>query len=184
MQYVVLLRGINVGGRNKVPMPALREQLGARSGGRYGNVRSYIQSGNLLLRSDLGADEVAAHVERTLPNAFALDTSLVRVLVLGEDAYRHAVAQAPPGFGSEPETYRYDVGFYLGTARDEVEPHLRAHPEVDEVSCGDLAFYHRRLTARASSSWLTRIVGSPVYGSLTLRNWRTTTALQAMLDEA
>lgn len=184
MQYVVLLRGINVGGRNTVPMPALREQLAARAGGRYSDVRSYIQSGNLLLRSDLGPDEVAAHVERTLPSAFPLDSSLVRVLVLGEDAYRHVVEQAPPGFGSDPDTYRYDVGFYLGATRDEVEPHLRAHPEVDQVTCGDLAFYHRRLAERASSSWLTRIVGTPVYASLTLRNWRTTTTLHAMLDEA
>ncbi|WP_181309947.1 DUF1697 domain-containing protein [Nocardioides campestrisoli] len=160
MQYVVLLRGINVGGRNKVAMPALRDHLGEH----FGAVRSYIQSGNVLLESDRSAAQVAAHIEQSLPTAFALDSALVRVLVLDEDAYR------------------YDVGFYLGATRDEVEPHLVANPEVDEVVCGDLAFYHRRVIALASRSWLTRIIGKPVYGSLTLRNWRTTTTLHGMLD--
>ncbi len=178
MQYVVLLRGINVGGRNKVAMPALRDHLGEH----FGAVRSYIQSGNVLLESDRSAAQVAAHIEQSLPTAFALDSALVRVLVLDEDAYRQVVAQAPPGFGDDPETYRYDVGFYLGATRDEVEPHLVANPEVDEVVCGDLAFYHRREIALASRSWLTRIIGKPVYGSLTLRNWRTTTTLHGMLD--
>ena len=41
--FVVLLRGINVGGHRKVPMAELRELL-ANSG--YANVQTYIQSGN------------------------------------------------------------------------------------------------------------------------------------------
>lgn len=179
MRYVVLLRGINVGGRNTVPMAALRDHLAAD----FGPVRSYIQTGNVLLDSDLPADDVAAHIERGLPTAFDLDSALIRALVLDATAYREVVEGAPPGFGSEPDTYRYDVGFYLGVTAAEVEAHLPVNPDVDEVVCGERAFYHRRVTALASRSRMSKIVGTPVYPSLTIRNWRTTTRLAEMLAD-
>jgi uncharacterized protein (DUF1697 family) len=177
MRYVVLLRGINVGGRNKVPMQALRDHLSADSG----DVGSYIQSGNLLLDSDLPAVELAARIESGLPTAFDLDSELVRALVLDAAAYREVIDGAPPGFGTDPENYRYDVGFYVGVTAAEVAPYIIVNPDVEETTCGERAFYHRRLTALASRSRLSKIAGTPVYASLTIRNWRTTTALAEML---
>ena len=178
MRYVVLLRGINVGGRNKVPMAGLREHLA----GTFTDVVTYIQSGNAVLDSDQSAPEVAASIERSLPGAFALDSELVRVLVLDRKAYREIISGAPAGFGDDPDTYRYDVGFYVGVGAAEVEPYITVNPEVDEVTCGERAFYHRRIAALASRSRLSKIVGTPVYPSLTIRNWRTTVALAEMLD--
>ena len=178
MRYVVLLRGINVGGRNKVPMAGLREHLA----GTFADVRTYIQSGNAVLDSDLPADEVAARIERSLPGAFRLDSALIRVLVLDRRAYRQVITGAPKGFGDDPETYRYDVGFYVGVGAAEVEPHITLNPEVDDVTLGKRAFYHRRIAALASRSRLSKIAGTPVYSSLTIRNWRTTVALAEMLD--
>ena len=177
-QYVALLRGINVGGRNKVPMAALREHLEAD----FANVRTYIQSGNVVLDSDLPADEVAAHIDTRLPSAFTLDSDLVRVLVLESGAYREVVAAAPEGFGDEPDRYRYDVIFYMGVTASEVEPYIVVNPEVDEALVGQRAVYHRRITAQATRSRLNRIIGSPVYSALTIRNWNTTLKLAAMLD--
>ncbi|MEV7398640.1 DUF1697 domain-containing protein [Aeromicrobium sp. NPDC092404] len=177
--YVVLFRGINVGGRNKVPMADLREHLGAD----FANVRTYIQSGNVVLESDRSAEQVAAHIDKGLPAAFALDSDLVRVLVLDADAYREVVAQAPKGFGDEPDRYRYDVLFYMGVSGAEVEPHVVLNPDVDEALIGERAVYHRRVTALATRSRLNKIIGSPVYPSLTIRNWNTTVRLAAMLDE-
>ena len=77
--YVVLLRGINVGGKNKVPMAALRgclEELG------FSDVSTYIASGNVVLRSKKGAKAVRAQVEKVLPERFDLDDELVKALVL------------------------------------------------------------------------------------------------------
>jgi uncharacterized protein (DUF1697 family) len=178
MRYVVLLRGINVGGRNKLPMAALREHLS----GDFTEVRSYIQSGNLVLDSDLSAATLAAQIERSLPSAFDLDSELIRVLVLNRKAYREVVEDAPAGFGADPEKYRYDVGFYVGVTAAEVEPYISVHPDVDDVTCGRRAFYHRRVAALASRSRVSKIVGTPVYASLTIRNWRTVTTLAEMLD--
>ncbi|WP_157987967.1 DUF1697 domain-containing protein [Jiangella endophytica] len=179
MRYVVLLRGINVGGRNTVSMADLRVHLAAS----FANVRTYIQTGNIVLDTEASAKDVAAHIERELPQAFTVDAELIRVLVCDAAAFRTILADAPPRFGDQPDTYRYDVWFYLGTTRRDVEPHVSLNPGVDDVHAGESALYHRRLTAHATRSRLARhLLGTPVYESLTVRNWRTTLAIAGMLD--
>ncbi len=179
MKYVVLFRGINVGGRNKVPMAELREHLSTN----FENVRTYIQSGNVLLESKLPAGKVAEHIDSNLRSAFTIDSDLVRVLVLDPKSYGEIVADAPKGFGSDPDTYRYDVFFFMGVTDKEVQPHIVVHPEVDVVKVGKRAAYHQRLASRASSSRVKHIISSPVYAGLTIRNWNTTKKLHALLDE-
>lgn len=177
--YVVLFRGINVGGRNKVPMATLREHLDRD----FSHVRSYIQTGNVVLDSELSAAEVRAHIEESMPKRFELDLDLIRVGVFDSDTYLAVLDGAPAGFGSRPQKYRYDVGFYLGVTAAEVEPLIPVNPEVDTVVCGDHAFYHRRVTALASRSRVSKIIGTPVYASLTIRNWKTVTALSQLLHD-
>lgn len=178
MRYVVLLRGVNVGGRNKVPMAELRDRLASS----VANVQTYIQSGNIMFDTELDAVEVAAFVERELADAFAVDTDLIRALVFDVATYRAVVSGAPTGFGSQPDRYRYDVWFYLGVNARDVRPHLSVHPDVDDVHTGEHALYHRRLTSLAARSRVARhLLGSPVYESLTVRNWRTTLAVAELL---
>ncbi|GAA3518024.1 DUF1697 domain-containing protein [Aeromicrobium panaciterrae] len=179
MKYVVLFRGINVGGRNKIPMAELRKHLSAD----FEEVSTYIQSGNVILESSLPATKVAERIDAGLGKAFTLDSDLVRVLVLDKEAYGEVIDQAPEGFGSDPDTYRYDVFFYMGVTAAQVEPHIVTHPEVDTVTVGKRASYHRRIAARASSSRVNKIVSSLSYPGLTIRNWNTTTRLAALLAE-
>jgi len=61
--YIVLLRGVMPSGKNKVPMAQLREVL-TKAG--FGNVRTYIQSGNALVDTDLSAKEVQTRVHNLI----------------------------------------------------------------------------------------------------------------------
>jgi uncharacterized protein (DUF1697 family) len=73
--WVALLRAVNLGAYNKVSMPALREAL-AEAG--FGDVRTYVQSGNVVLRSDhAAADDVAAAVRKVIAGRFDVDTPVV-----------------------------------------------------------------------------------------------------------
>ena len=173
MRYAVLLRGINVGGRNKVPMADLRRHLSAR----FDQVSTYIASGNVVLESPLPASEVEAVVEELLPTVFSLDSAVVRALALDPTTCAAVLDEAPAGFGEDDDTYRYLVGFYMGVGADDVRPCVPEHPDVDVVTYGQHAFYHRRVSALATRSRVGQVIGTPVYGSLTLRNWRTTLAL-------
>jgi uncharacterized protein (DUF1697 family) len=179
VRYVVLLRGINVGGRNRVPMSALTEVLSDR----YDGVRGYLQTGNVVLDSEESSAEVATWLEETLPRSFDLESDLIRALVLDRDAFGRVIAEAPPEFGADNETYRYDVAYFIGATTTDIEPYVPTNPEVDVVTWGSFAFYHRRIAALASRSRVSRVIGTPAYASLTLRNWRTTARLADMIRE-
>jgi uncharacterized protein (DUF1697 family) len=93
------------------------------------------------------------------------------------------VAHAPPDFGSDPDAYRYDVIFLkepLSAA--EAMQSVTTKDGVDQAFAGDGVLYFSRLISRASQSHLTRIISLPVYQSMTIRNWNTTTKLLSMME--
>jgi uncharacterized protein (DUF1697 family) len=175
MVYVALLRGINVGGNNLIKMAALREAFEALG---YQAVATYIQSGNVVFTATGSKASLVTAIETALGETFAYDS---KVVVISAKELASVVEEAPRGFGKQPEKYRYDVLFVKPplTARAALAE-METAPGVDDVSAGKHALYFRRLTAQATKSRLTRIVGKPVYKSLTVRNWNTTIKLLAM----
>jgi len=171
---VVLLRGINVGGKNPVPMARLRGVLGDLG---YEDVATYIASGNVILSSDHGPDRIKREIEAALPAAFRLDTALVAVQVLTAAQLRAVVDSRPDGFGDEPGVYHSDVIFLMGIDAAEAMEAFDPRPGVDTVWPGDGVIYSQRLSAQRTRSRLNRVMGSPVYRSMTIRNWATTTKL-------
>jgi uncharacterized protein (DUF1697 family) len=174
---VALLRGINVGGRNKVPMADLRaafEDAGHR------DVATYIQSGNVLFTSSGPRASVEANVEAMLEQH--LGFPLV-VVVRSHAQLRATVAQAPSGFGADPATYHSDVIFLrapLTPAKAMKVVALR--DDVDQAWNGRGVVYFSRLSARRTESRMSKIVGTPEYALMTIRSWSTTTKLLGLLD--
>jgi uncharacterized protein (DUF1697 family) len=177
-KYVVLLRGINVGGKNPVPMARLREVLGELG---YADVVTYIASGNVILRSDHGPDRIKREIEAVLPTALKLHSELVAVLVLSAAQLQAVVADRPKGFGDEPGRYHSDAIFLMGidatTALEAFDP----RPGVDTVWPGDGVIYSQRLSAQRTKSRLNKAMASPMYKSMTIRNWATTTKLAELV---
>jgi uncharacterized protein (DUF1697 family) len=175
--FVALLRGINVGGNNIIPMADLREAM-ADMGAE--DVATYIQSGNVLFEG--GRDSAKAwttRIEAALSRRFDYTATVV---VLGHEQLRAVVDDAPKGFGRDAG-YRFDVLFLKPplTARAALKE-IPTKDGVDVATAGPGVVYHSRLEAKATQSQLARIVGTPLYKQLTIRNWRTTTKLLAMLD--
>ena len=176
--YLVLLRGINVGGKNPVPMAGLRqllEELG------YTDVATYIASGNVVLRSDRSAAEIKARIQEALPHAFQLHSELVAVLVLTHAQLQAVIDGKPDGFGDHPDTYHSDVIFLMGIDAATAMPAFDPRPGVDTVWAGDGVVYSQRLSAQRTKSRLNKVMSSPAYQSMTIRNWATTTALLDLL---
>jgi uncharacterized protein (DUF1697 family) len=178
--YVALLRGINVGGKNLIRMPALKACFEANG---FEDVVTYIQSGNVLFSAPATpAAELTRRIEAMLAGAFDY---VPTVVVRNRKQMRAIVDRAPKGFGSEPTKYRYDVIFLKEplTARAAIR-HVPTNPAVDRGHAGTGVLYFSRLEAKATSSRLNRIVGSPIYPSVTIRNWNTTTKLLSMMESA
>jgi uncharacterized protein (DUF1697 family) len=72
--YVALLRGINLGSHNKVAMPALRALVEGLGG--CTDVTTYIQSGNVVLRSDKTAAALQTALEKAIAKEFGIDVAV------------------------------------------------------------------------------------------------------------
>jgi uncharacterized protein (DUF1697 family) len=170
LRYLGLLRGINVGGKNPVPMGELRatfEEAG------FSAVRTYIQSGNVVFDASgkVAEDEVEAMLERRF--------RLPLVVVLRTHRQLRAVVEgAPEGFGQQPDTFHSDVLFLKAplTSRQAMRV-VELRDEVDQAWPGTGVVYFQRLSARRTASRMGRIVGTPEYKQMTIRSWRTTTKL-------
>jgi uncharacterized protein (DUF1697 family) len=178
-RYLILLRGINVGGKNKVPMAGLRELLESHG---HTNVSTYIASGNVILSSDRSAAAIKRELEDALPRSFKLDSDLVSVLVLTRAQLRAVVRKRPKGFGDHPEKYHSDAVFLMGIDAQEAMKVFDPRPGVDEVWPGPGVIYSQRLSAQRTKSRLNKIVGTPAYKSMTIRNWATTMALLERME--
>lgn len=179
-QYLALLRGINVGGNNIIKMADLKACFEANG---FGQVATYIQSGNVLFTApETDLPRLTAQIEAALSATFP--PYAARIVLCPAEKLDEIVRSAPPGFGSQPDDYRYDVIFLRPPlTADEAVRHLSARPEVDALFRGPNALYFSRLIARASQSHLTRIITSPIYPEITIRNWNTTRKLQALMAD-
>ena len=171
--HLALLRGINVGGKNLIKMADLKACFEENG---FDNVATYIQSGNVLFESpESSAAKLTAQIEKMLGGSFDYVASVV---VRSRAQLRKVVDGAPKGFGTQPSRYRYDVLFLKPplTAKKALKE-IPLKEGVDEVYAGPGVLYHSRLASRASSSRLSRVASMPIYQSMTIRNWNTTTQL-------
>jgi uncharacterized protein (DUF1697 family) len=177
MRQILLLRGINLGSRNRIPMPALREALAAAG---MQDVRTYVQSGNVVLSSDEQPDALARRCEETIADCFGLD---VAVVARTRDELARAVERDPLGdVATNPK--RYQVSFLAQELDEDTVRGLQEQAAGGEqvVAIGrELYAWHPDGVAR-SKLW-GRLGGRALGVPATARNWSTVTALLAMADE-
>jgi uncharacterized protein (DUF1697 family) len=177
-RYVALLRGINVGGRNKVAMADLRD---AFEDAGYAAVSTYIQSGNVLFESDAPSGSLEDALEAMLERRFGVP---LVVVLRSERQLRAVVDKAPDGFGTEPGTYHSDVIFLKAPLSGQQAMRVvELRDGVDQAWPGRGVLYFARLSERRTQSRMSRIVGTPEYQQMTIRSWNTTTKLVGLLDE-
>jgi uncharacterized protein (DUF1697 family) len=180
MKYVVLLRGINVGGKNKIPMAGLKKRLEELG---FSNVSTYIASGNVILESDKPAGEIKARLEKVLPGSFKLDDEHIKVLVLTRNQLQAIIDNKPEGFGEQAEKYHSDAIFLMGIDAARAMPLFNPREGVDKVWPGNGVIYSQRLSSQRTKSRLSKIMATPAYKSMTIRNWNTTTKLLEILKK-
>jgi uncharacterized protein (DUF1697 family) len=164
--YVALLRGINVGGNNKVPMADLRplvESLG------YSDVRTYIQSGNVVFKS---RPKLTAHaLESAITERFGL---AITVVLRTSDALAQAIHAMPfPAV----EAKSVHVGFMANRPEPARVAGLDAAPFLPEefAIIGSEVFLH--LPTGMARTKLPSYLDRQLKVATTLRNWATVTKL-------
>ena len=179
MKYLALLRGINVGGNNKIKMTDLKacfENAG------FTDVVTYIQSGNVVFTAPKASEtSIAEKLEQTLSKTFSYDA---KVVVVAKDTLSEVVVKAPKGFGTMPKDFRYYVIFVKKPLMAaEALKTIPLREGVDKAWAGATVVYHERVEARATQSYLNKLVAMPMYQNMTIRNWNTTTKLLALMSQ-
>lgn len=176
MKYVALLRGINVGGNKKVSMDALKtvfENIGMRE------VSTYINSGNVIFDAPLRSTAtLASEIEQAIESTFGFTTY---VLVRTKDELIATAEALPPTWRNDSEM-KCDVMF-LWEDVDEpaVVEQLPARPEIDTLKYipGAVMWSIRR--SDATKSGMVKIIGTPIYKRMTIRNCNTVRKLAERL---
>ncbi|NND46599.1 MAG: DUF1697 domain-containing protein [Woeseiaceae bacterium] len=173
---VALLRGINVGGKNILPMQDLREILGDLG---CESVKTYIQSGNVVFESKRKSDGLARRISGAIEKGFHFAPS---VLVMSAEKFER-IADANPYAAEAAELKHVHTLFLAGAADD---PDMKRMHErktsTEEFTLTDEALYFHAPDGIARSklaSEMERHLGVSATG----RNQRTVEKLQAMLAE-
>ena len=172
--HVVLLRGINLGSRNRVAMPALREALEEAG---FKNVRTHLQSGNVLVESRAQTDTVRRKVEKLLAERFGLEIAVV----VRRSAELAAVVRRNPLAEVAKDPKRYQVTFLSDKlpARIARELEEAAAGEERVVAYGREVFAWHPKTIARSKLW-SRLAGKSLGVTATSRNWATVEALHEL----
>ena len=178
MEYVALLRGINVGGTNKVVMSELREQV---AGVGYTNVRTYINSGNLLFEAEAPREDVAQRVEDLLVSRYDFP---IRVALLTAQDYLEELEGLPDWWHGE--VARRDALFYTrGLDSDHVRERIEAMELGDEaVHFGKHAVFWGKFDEKTflKTAYHKRLLREDFYRQVTIRSGSTVGKIAAMLS--
>jgi len=178
--YAALLRGINVGGKRKLPMAELRQLM---DGLGYDGVRTHLQSGQAVFASDHGDEEsLAAELAQAIQQHFGFAVDVI----VRDHAYLKAVAEACPFPAAELEAKQLHVTYFSGPVDAErfAEIDRKAYlPE--EFRLGDRALYLYAPDGLGRSQLAVHLAKPRINKGLiaTSRNWNTVVKLVELTAE-
>ena len=183
MEYVALLRGINVGGKNKVVMSELREQV---AGVGYANVRTYINSGNLLFEAEAEAEAPREDVTQAVEDLLARRYDFpIRLALLTAQDYLAQLDELPDWWHGD--VARRDALFYTrGLDRDHVRQRIEAMELGDEaVHFGEHAVFWGKFDEKSflKTAYHKRLLREDFYRQVTIRSGSTVEKIAAMLSQ-
>jgi uncharacterized protein (DUF1697 family) len=177
MNHILLLRGINLGARNRIAMADLR---GVLEDAGFEDVRTYLQSGNVVVSSTAKSDDVARKTKRLIATHFDLDIAVV----VRSRAQLAKIVERNPLQKVAKNPKRYQVSFLASKpGRDVIERvEAAAEPPEQVVAIGrEIYAWHPETIAR-SRLW-TLLAGQKLGVIATARNWTTVTSLLALADD-
>ncbi|MFT4186086.1 MAG: DUF1697 domain-containing protein [Micrococcaceae bacterium] len=175
-EYVALLRGINAGGKRRVPMADLRklfEELG------YSKVKTYVNSGNVLFKANKAPTSESLTKELTVHFGFEIPT-----LVLNEFAFKQVAKAIPADWQNDYQKHKSDVCFlFPAIDSPEIIKQIGQNSEIETIRYVKGAVLSNLLRKNQPKSSLFKLVGTPLYQRMTVRNITTVRKLAVLLKE-
>ena len=167
-KYAAFLRGINVGGKNKIKMETLREVFSALD---FKNVKTYINSGNVIFETAKIDDvKLAAKIEAAIEKEFALN---IKTMVRSIDEIESIVEKNP--FAGQFENDKDLHVFFLDEelSDEKREQLLSNNNETEKFAVRGREIYYLLQRDFSDSLMGKDYIGKKLKVSATARNWRT-----------
>lgn len=178
MIYVALLRGINVGGKNKINMKELKksfERVGMEK------VITYINSGNIIFEhSNLNEAEIIDVLEEVIFEDFSLE---IKVLLRNIKDLAIVIDALPDHWENDKET-KSDVMFLWEEVDDEkVLDELAIKPEIETILYVPGALLWSVDRTNQTKSGLAKLASKKLYKKMTIRNVNSTRKIYSLMEE-
>ena len=170
MKYIVLLRGINISGKNKIVMSKLKlelENLG------YKDVITYLNSGNVILLSNDSKEEIVSNIHLMIKEKFNLNIFVFAILV---NELEDILSNHPVWWGTDNKEIYDNIIFIISpTTVEEVYKAIGPPKEgIDIVqSYKNVIFWSYNLKNYRKSSWWVKTVGGDIRNKITIRTSNT-----------
>ncbi len=175
MKYVALLRGINVGGNNRVSMKELKaafEEMG------HTEVLTYINSGNVIFSSDKkDKKSIVDELESMLTKKFHYTA---RVVVKSQDEIERIKSEIPKAWDTDPNIRCY-VGFLSEYATDDDIKEIKLREDVDEMKVSKGVLLMTTQLSGLTKSGFSKMTAIRIYKEMTMRNYNTTKKIFALM---
>ena len=176
-KYVALLRGINVGKGARVPMKTVK---GLLEGLGLSNVVTYLNSGNVVFESGLGASELTRLIEEELERTFG---ERIPTLVKTSTEMIEIAASIPSEWGSNDGEQTYVAYLFSDVARPGLVDELPVKRQIMSIFYAHEAIVWNIKRENYNRSQITKIVGHSSYARMTTRNVNTARKLAALCAE-
>jgi len=174
MKYVALLRGVNVGGKNKVSMSDLR-QIFINAG--FNNVSTYINSGNVIFETNIiRIIDISKLCESLLWKKLKISAG---VAVISADDLNDSLNHAPAWWNNDSNSKHNAIFAIEPASVEEVFKEIgEIKPDYEKIAYyGDVIFWSAPIETFGRTR-LSKIVGTNTYGKITIRNANTATKLR------
>lgn len=178
-KYIALLRGINVSGKNKISMPALKSAFEETG---FLDVITYINSGNVIFSSSIqDKSELIRKCESIITDKFMLN---IPVAIVSAQELSETLKNTPEWWDVDKEEVNYAIFLISPISVEEVFREVgEAKPEYEKVAYyGNVIFWSAPLKTFSKTRW-SRIASSSVNNNVTIRNANTTKKLLDLVEK-
>ncbi len=168
--YIALIRGINVGGHNKVPMAELRdayEKIG------LSQVKTYIQSGNVVFESEESAEQLRPLLEKAISDRFGISAAIA---VRSAAEWTGMIANCP----YDPQALRDKHSIHVAFLTEPLSAKALDILEASKEDCDEYAVAESEVYFLFRQSMLDSKLANSLQRigrTMTLRNWNTVSKL-------
>ena len=178
MKYVALLRGINVGGHNKISMQELKvvfERVGMQ------NVSTYFNSGNVIFESDINSKDKATNIlEKAIETSLGLS---IKVIIRDKNNILSLAKSLPDNWVNDTNT-KCDVMFLWDSIDNpDVLKQITVKPDIDNVVYVPGALLWLVDRKNLTKSGMQKLVGTNIYKQMTIRNCNTVRKLTTLVGQ-